>query len=145
MKLFRRISALALALVLVSVFSASAFAASTHWDLEKFNDEHILVSRAEIEQIGTNATLSIDYAPGFESSELRINCIYDYKDHSNTPHSVMDYEIAYDTYTCYFEATTSQDPLNIKQFTQAVYSFDATFTASGIEFTYDSPSVTITP
>ena len=60
MKIFRRITILALTLALICAFGVSAFAASSYSHAEEFmGGDHIVVVSAFIEQISTRASVTV--------------------------------------------------------------------------------------
>lgn len=148
MKMIRKISVFALVLVLVCLFSASVFAANTFTGVEVYDEENVISAYAQIQQIGTSAELNIDNAPGLESHDLRITCLYNYKRYGDTTTysgegwGEDDGSAGWGRTT--FGIWTSQGS-PIQQFTKAVYSFNGTFTAWGGTYTYNPALVTIEP
>lgn len=146
MKTFRRITILALTLALICAFSVSAFAANRSSHNQAFmGGDHVVVSSAFIDQISTNGYIDIPAVVAFDSSTLETKCLYSYEDHSGVAHGGSNSRTAYNVTYSFLETSTSDDPLNIKEFTQAVYEFDATFTAYGGTFTYNPPLLIVAP
>lgn len=151
MKMLCKTMTVALMLLLVCLLSTSAFAASEFGDSETINGDHVIIAEAEISQIATSAEMFLAYAFDFSDASYNITCIYDYKKYgaSNTYSAVgygadCEYDVNYPYGRNVFSISTSQSS-PIQQFTKAVYTFNATFTAWGGTYTYNPEIVTIEP
>ena len=80
MKLFRRIFALALAVVMICLLSASAFAATSYYVQEDYgtgSEASLVEASAEISRYGTEGTLSVFYIDTV-GHDLRMDIVLKY-------------------------------------------------------------------
>lgn len=140
MKLFRRIFALALNVVMICLFSASAFAATTFSDLEMYDDNETYVDvYAQINERSTSGYLALT-AVGLSSHRAELTLSYEYTNTSNEDDDGYSSRVyTEDTYCPVSSAGT-----NIKRMKEADYIFYVWFSSWIGENEYNSGSQTIT-
>ena len=146
MKLFRRISALALALVLVCAFSASAFASTEHdyYEWYPFSDSeniHALVY-ADIDRYETSGRMEMTN-PNLVEQYLVIDLDYSYID-LETGATVMEDATRTSTERSYVDISKVYNSTLIVRMVNATYTFDANITnLSNEQLNYDRGPVII--
>lgn len=141
MKLFRRISVLTLVFVLVCLFSTSAFAGS-FYDPQVYDDESVLLVEANLTTPRNVAWMEI-HASGLTQCHLEIDCIYDYKDKNDNARSGAASDITIDPYDPYCGISITTENSAVGRFTEATYTFFASYTAAAGEAYYNPPSQTL--
>lgn len=132
MKLFRRIFALALAIVMVCLLGTSAFAATTFEDNMYCGNNEELVVDAEIARYYTSATIDhLTYDSAENYSSIAVTYSY-YRDEYGTRVTLSDSETAYNEYYFSMTKTISQ---NYFAMISATYTFEARVSAqSGSQY-----------
>ena len=132
MKMFRRISALALAVVMICLLSASAFAATTFEDNMYCGNNEELAVDAEIARYYTSATIDhLTYDSADNYSSIAVTYSY-YQDVNGTKVTLSGSTTANSEYSCSMTKEISQ---NYFAMISATYTFEAQVSAqSGTQY-----------